>query len=594
METKSLAPFFSVILGLTLFSCQLPKAPPMPDPIYSVATPSYEQRMAMQSKLEGHPDFVKLLENKRYRILEFIAIQSDEKGSITSNTDFTPKWQASIYDYSDEQGYFLKLSADVQKIQIDTISDMFFTNDEEIEIASQQLINYLKQNKTEIKLTSISQAMPPVIRTQKSNRSLTFWVSTEQGQRQQNDLYAVNLAQEVAFIENINHTFGNLNLTQNCGPPNQDSQTEMGGELLVLIPDPLGSSTNLWEFTIVSPSCSSGEQISDAFPTTGGSGVELKNVYYRGVSVLKRAHAPKLNVQYEGTCGSSPSGYLYCSGNDDGQFSGYNDGVKFEAAFVAEGSVIEDNPGFMNCTSLPTTIFDEENDAGNFKGVALYKNTANNSFLVVSELQFGHYRYISEWTFYPSGLIVPRFKFGAISNSCTCTSHVHHVYWRFDFDVESPINSVFESHATNVNNWTSGPVFTQEEIRYRTYPHMKWTIKGQSDKEVELIAGQHDGDGTDDIWARGDVFIAKYVPNAFNAWFENNGTWTMTFNDCNLINGENIAGEDIVIWYRGGSLHDETAVDQSDQYHIVGPSIRCSWTPWRRAPLPASEQNDHL
>src|SRR5262249_35139908 len=57
----------------------------------------------------------------------------------------------------------------------------------------------------------------------------------------------------------------------------------------------------VWSFYWVPPDESSG---------TDGSGLELRNVFYKGHLVLYRAHLPILNVKYDpGGCGGSSLSY---------------------------------------------------------------------------------------------------------------------------------------------------------------------------------------------------------------------------------------------------------------------------------------------
>ena len=79
-------------------------------------------------------------------------------------------------------------------------------------------------------------------------------------------------------------------------------------------------------------------------------------------------------------------------------------------------------------------------DAGNFRGVAVYDN--KEEVTLVSELEASWYRYISRWTLTDAGVIKPRFGFGAIVNGCVCNIHMHHVYWRLDFDVNGAPNNM--------------------------------------------------------------------------------------------------------------------------------------------------------
>ncbi len=82
-----------------------------------------------------------------------------------------------------------------------------------------------------------------------------------------------------------------------CGVPWDRNQgpTRLGlpGQFQVTIPQADG--TPLWSFLVFRPSYSLG---------TNASGVTLRDVFYRGKLVLKRAHVPILNVQYDGNaCG---------------------------------------------------------------------------------------------------------------------------------------------------------------------------------------------------------------------------------------------------------------------------------------------------
>src|SRR5829696_4521183 len=125
---------------------------------------------------------------------------------------------------------------------------------------------------------------------------------------------------------------------------------------------------------------------------TNGSGVTLREVDYRGKRVLYRAHVPILN---------SP-----------------------------------------------------ETDSGNFRGVAIYRD--GQEVVVVSELEAGYYRYISEWRLHDDGTISPRFGFSAVENPCVCEVHHHHVYWRFDFDILAEGNNVvweYNSPPITSSNW---------------------------------------------------------------------------------------------------------------------------------------------
>jgi hypothetical protein len=67
--------------------------------------------------------------------------------------------------------------------------------------------------------------------------------------------------------------------------------------------------------------------------------------------------------------------------------------------------------------------------------MAVYEE--NGETVLVSEMEAGWYRYMSQWRLTDEGIIKPRFGFAAVESSCVCNRHHHHVYWRFDFDIKS-------------------------------------------------------------------------------------------------------------------------------------------------------------
>ena len=86
---------------------------------------------------------------------------------------------------------------------------------------------------------------------------------------------------------------------------------------------------------------------------TSGSGVELRNVSYRGKRVFRRAHVPILNVRYDGD---------RCGPFRDWQYE--------ESMFDAQGTDVA--PGFRLCPSPARTMLESGHDHGTFHGVAVY------------------------------------------------------------------------------------------------------------------------------------------------------------------------------------------------------------------------------
>jgi hypothetical protein len=179
-----------------------------------------------------------------------------------------------------------------------------------------------------------------------------------------------------------------------CGAPVDANQTTAdrgtAGQAWITVTQ---AGKTLWKFLVVRPAASSG---------TNGSGVELRYVDYRGKRLLYRAHVPILNVKYDGdACGP------------------YRDWQWQEGEIRADG--VDVAPGFRLCASPAQTIFDTGSDTGNFLGTAIY--VQGQEVVLVSELQAGWYRYISQWRLHTDGTIRPRFAFAAVSSSCVCNVH---------------------------------------------------------------------------------------------------------------------------------------------------------------------------
>jgi hypothetical protein len=305
----------------------------------------------------------------------------------------------------------------------------------------------------------------------------------------------------------------------------------------------------LWTFQALRPAASSG---------TNGSGIELRYVNYRGKRVLYRAHVPILNVKYDGdACGP------------------YRDWQEEEGMINATGS--DPAPGFRLCPAPATTILDTGNDTGNFLGVAIY--VKGQEVVLVSEMEAGWYRYISEWRLHADGTIRPRFGFTAVQSSCVCTIHHHHAYWRFDFDIRTASDN-------RVQEFNDPPIVANRnwhdknfEIRRPRDPSRKrkWRISNRTTGDAyDIIPGATDGVATampDWPFPRGDVWILRYHGNeiddgsvAIGPPFEAGlNSW---------VNGEAINGKDIVIWYGAHFSHDVNHEEHSTFGHIVGPDLK--------------------
>jgi hypothetical protein len=339
---------------------------------------------------------------------------------------------------------------------------------------------------------------------------------------------------------------------ETCGPPNANQTPTprgLAGQFRVNTTAPDGSP--LWSFLVIRPSASQG---------TNASGVELRNVMYRGKLVLFEAHAPVLNVQY-----------------DDDACGPFRDWL-FEESFIqADGTNVA--PGIRRSQTPAQTILESGTDSGNFRGTAIYRQ--GRETVLVCELQAGWYRYVSSWRFHDNGTIRPRFGFDAVEDTCVCNVHHHHVYWRFDFDIGGANNEVREFNSPPIfppDNWHT----FQFEARRRKRPDLsrRWQIRNpQTGDAYNLIPGANDN--VANAFARGDVWVLRFNDNEVDDGIsaapsqagDPQANAPIAIN--RFVNGEDVSGQDVVVWYAAHFSHDVHEDEENGHSgHIVGPTLR--------------------
>ncbi len=245
-----------------------------------------------------------------------------------------------------------------------------------------------------------------------------------------------------------------------------------------------------------------------------------------GKMVLARANAPILNVQYErNLCGP------------------FRDWTWQEGMFDAPGTDIA--PGFRMCTSEPSTVIEDGTDFGDYRGVAIWDRE---EVRLVSELEASWYRYISEWRFHDDGVIQPLFGYGAVTNSCVCKSHTHHVYWRFDFDLVTPANNDFYEN----RNGNRTQIQTESRL-VRDISELSYVVENSVTGEAVIIEPGRK-DGNTDKFGQGDLWI---FPSHFPLEIDDSAHGVTQQTSLNfMINGESLVNQDIVVWYAGHWRHD--------------------------------------
>jgi Copper amine oxidase, enzyme domain len=399
------------------------------------------------------------------------------------------------------------------------------------------------------------QAMPPLVGEELADgrveRTIAVGLLPREGM-QGHEIVAVNMIQRklIRFEPSARGRAPPTAAAHNpiCGLPyaGQPTASSAAGSAWVTVTQ--GGAT-VWKFLVARPAASSG---------TNGSGIDLRYLDYRRKRVLYHAHVPILNVKYDGNaCGP------------------FRDWQNQEGMIEANGADV--TPGFRLCPTPAKTILDTGNDTGNFLGVGIY--VQGQEVVLVSEMQAGWYRYVSEWRLHTDGTIRPRFGFSAVRNSCVCNVHHHHVYWRFDFDIRTPGDNI-------VREFNDPPLFGGSNWQTKTFEisrprnparKRKWRVEKKGTGEAyDIIPNVGDGAATampDWPFPRGDVWILRYHGSeiddgvvavgppyeaGLNAW----------------LTGEPIYGADVVVWYGAHFTHD-VAHDKAGEFgHIVGPDLK--------------------
>jgi hypothetical protein len=375
----------------------------------------------------------------------------------------------------------------------------------------------------------------------------THTSSNGSSSKDRHEIIGVNMIQE-SVVRFDNRAPQNSRAEESlCGSPDAGQPTANRGTLGSAKVTVKQGDTLLWDFIVTRPAASSG---------TNGSGIELQFVNYKGKRVLRRANVPILNVKYdEDACGP------------------YRDWLYQESMIEANGN--DAAAGFRLCPTPAKTVLESGNDQGNFLGVAVYVDRSQ-EVVLVSEMEAGWYRYISQWRLHTNGTIKPRFGFAAVNNSCVCNPHHHHVYWRLNFDVgDSKKNTVEEYN----NPPLSGQQSNWHTIKYETKrlknpsTNRRWRIRRQqqSDEAYLIIPGSNDGIA--DSLGKGDIWFLRNRPNQFDDGVVAIGPPYEAQID-RFVNHERIKDKDIVIWY-GGHFSHITAHDDDGTAtgHIIGPDL---------------------
>ena len=500
---------------------------------------------AVSRRLTEFPAVRELLGDARHRLLAFELVEPEAK---TRRLRRPPnRYRGTIYDYTNNRTIVAEGRLDEpEAVAATELGIQPLPNDEEFEaaVAIVQQDRELGPAIREGRLRPY-RPMPPIVRDELEDpeggieRTLAVGLLPRDGDGPRHEIVGVNMVREAVVRFDRLAPHPSLADESTCGFPDARQPTTRSAVGSVRVTVVQGGAV-LWRFLAVRPAASSG---------TNGSGVELQFVDYRGKRVLYRGHVPILNVLYDpGGCGC------------------FRDWQDQEGMIEADGTDVA--PGFRLCPTPARTVLDTEQDAGNFLGVAIY--VQGQEVVLVSEMEAGWYRYVSEWRLHADGTIRPRFGFSAVdSSSCVCRRHHHHAYWRLDFDIRTAGGNrvrEFNDPPLGGSNWHTK---SWEIRRYNDAArNRRWLVENVATGEgYELIPGATDGTALGDAFARGDLWVLRYRGSELD-----DGVVATSPCEADLdrfVNGEAVSNHDVVLWYAAHFTHSP-----GDHGHIIGPDLR--------------------
>ncbi|HNR92350.1 MAG TPA: hypothetical protein PKO41_07990 [Dokdonella sp.] len=298
----------------------------------------------------------------------------------------------------------------------------------------------------------------------------------------------------------------------------------------------------VWEMCWVRPSQS---------VASDGSGLELRDVHYKGILVAKRLHAPILFAEYRG------SSTCYRDWKDANANFAATPPVRNQlgvpGTFIATTTCDVSNAAtasYQNCpwNTLPGSTFTSADCIGGAGGVAI--EDMGDHVVLTTQYSASWYQYTSRYAFWENGDIQPEFGFGNSNGTNNNLTHWHHNYWRFDFDIDGSDNNEIRANGvpqstefTGLRSLTGGPgggvtywdvVTTKGGFGYRI-------VSGNGDYTPANESGRN--------FHTVDVIGSRFINNEYADRANNN------LGDCemqagNIANGQSIADTDVVFWYR--------------------------------------------
>jgi hypothetical protein len=478
-----------------------------------------------------------ILNNTRHRLL-FSELTS--AGTLYRDIkDESEMFQATVYDYTRGRNILVRgIPFDPTTFNIAETNNQPYPSAEEIEEAA-QLAGINSHEHAAI-------SMPPFITNDFANgtshRLLHLVITSPSSSR----LVYVNMNNGTVEKDISQALLKNKMVCNAPGSSDQSTVKASPGTANLVIKQ---NGKVLWTLQVIRPAASSG---------MNGGGIELRDVKYKGKSVLYQASVPILNVEYED---KSPGCGPY-----------YRDWQKEEYPLHCSPN-IDFYPWLRLCKTPATTIVDPPHiDGGDFTGVAV--SIEGQEVVLKSQMLAGWYRYTSEWRFHVDGTLKPRWGFGGVlqGKNCICRVHHHHVYWRLDFDIVSAGNNI-------VREFNKPPIFPGQNYHDKIYEIKRpkdssrsrhWEVSGRTGETYGLFPGSNDG--ASDNFGVGDLWVLKYHSNELDDGVPFVMDFSARANIDKFVNGEPVKDKDVVLWYGAHFTHDQSHEGGGD--HVVGPDIR--------------------
>jgi hypothetical protein len=279
--------------------------------------------------------------------------------------------------------------------------------------------------------------------------------------------------------------------------------------------------------------------------------LELRDVFYKGLRVLRRAGLPLLNVDYDpGGCGS------------------YRDWQHGLIEFDADGTRPSPKHNYVEASRPPRTACDEpDKQGGNFTGVAAEKLTEQ--LVLTTQLQSGPYRYTQKWTFRLDGSMEARIAFTARTDPCNVKPHSHHAYWRLEFDIGGDAKDYVEIPAPALSATPSWQrIRTEASLRNDPLRGGVWRVQSASvQRGYEIVSAPQNGIA--DSWAVADAWVLKFHPDELDDGGARPGPIGSAVQLDRYVDGESVDGAHVVLWVHAMDRHDG-----QDRCRFVGPTLR--------------------